>query len=508
MKRTLLLSLLLLARPAWSASWYVDNAATGAANGTSWANAWTSLPAVVWGASGVQAGDTLYISGGSSGKTYSATGNFPISVGAAGTSDGNRITIKVGQDSGHTGLVTVDNGGTYIGLISVSQNYVTIDGEVSGQIKLKLYNNNVSGQYGCIDSGGAVGLIVRYVEIEKSSLGIAATAGSGGTFERNYLHDIRGDAAIRLNSRNGTTAGFDQTFVQNNVIQLNSLMDGSGDGPDGVQGCYGLTVRSNSFYNASGSLSIPNHADFVQMQAQYVKIYANSFTNITDSALDCDGQTAGVSGNILIYNNVFSMTWTSGIPSGIRIYSTSGAVTTFTNIHILNNTFVDQALATTGGYTIGWGFGTGGNPVVTNVSIKNNIFFNCGKAAARSVINIPASTSAVAADWGIDYNLVNAGTLGDTDFTVDGSSGYTQSNPRTGTPIFESYTMGSAGNDLHLDTSDTAATGQGVDLSAFITTDKDGVTRAAPWDIGAYKATGSSPPASATTLRVGTLILR
>src|SRR6266496_2684466 len=54
-------------------NWYVDNAATSANNGTSWANAWTSLSSVIWGSSGVKAGDTLYISGGSASKTYNET---------------------------------------------------------------------------------------------------------------------------------------------------------------------------------------------------------------------------------------------------------------------------------------------------------------------------------------------------------------------------------------------------------------------------------------------------
>src|SRR5688572_21692632 len=34
-----------------AANWYVDNAARGANNGTSWANAWTDMTKVIWGAS-------------------------------------------------------------------------------------------------------------------------------------------------------------------------------------------------------------------------------------------------------------------------------------------------------------------------------------------------------------------------------------------------------------------------------------------------------------------------
>jgi len=53
-----------------AAVWYVDKAATGANNGRSWTDAWTNFSSVVWGSAGVKAGDTLYISGGSSSKVY------------------------------------------------------------------------------------------------------------------------------------------------------------------------------------------------------------------------------------------------------------------------------------------------------------------------------------------------------------------------------------------------------------------------------------------------------
>jgi len=103
-----------------AATWYVDNEATGGNSGTNWLNAWSDMSFVSWGGSGVVAGDTIYISGGSISKTYTNT----WTVGASGTA-ANLITIKPGIDDGHSGAVNFD--GARFGLFVTNTAVVGLD---------------------------------------------------------------------------------------------------------------------------------------------------------------------------------------------------------------------------------------------------------------------------------------------------------------------------------------------------------------------------------------------
>ena len=86
---------------SYGANYYVDNAANGSNNGTSWANAWESFADIYW--ANVQPGDTVYISGGTTSKVYYET----LVVGASGT-NGAPVTITKGVDAGHNGQVIIN----------------------------------------------------------------------------------------------------------------------------------------------------------------------------------------------------------------------------------------------------------------------------------------------------------------------------------------------------------------------------------------------------------------
>ncbi len=123
MKKLIILIFLLGVSLCWATNYYVDKNAGGNNSGTSWSNAWTSFGSINWNL--FQAGDTLFISGGSSSKTYFETLNINATQGTSS----NRIIITKGNSAGHNGEVIIDGQDSRAAGItnsSSNNNYITI----------------------------------------------------------------------------------------------------------------------------------------------------------------------------------------------------------------------------------------------------------------------------------------------------------------------------------------------------------------------------------------------
>jgi hypothetical protein len=117
------LLVLLLPVSAWSATWFVRPGVYdgqdasgypivragvyGAQNGTNYGNAWNGLRSVVWGAGGVQSGDTLYVCGT---HIYSFTNDLSLNLQAStGSQWGTTIRMDWSADPGVMFGGAIDN---------------------------------------------------------------------------------------------------------------------------------------------------------------------------------------------------------------------------------------------------------------------------------------------------------------------------------------------------------------------------------------------------------------
>ncbi len=478
-----------------AANWYVDPNATGANNGTNWLNAWISPTNVVWGASGVKAGDTLYLSGGSTQKIYTNS----WTVGASGEA-GNPIRIAIdAADPNHNGKVIFDY--AYAGdhaeitAIKCLQNFVVFDGNVNGECHLVINNlRNILDRFETVGiyADATEGVVVGYLASTNCNNPIRLIYASDFQVHHCNLRGVRGDAAILAA---GCSGWWDSNLIYGNHIEvLLNTNTPAGKlfpyyGPDGIQCTDGVSIFGNTFHEISTTnvYTSDQHPDFIQATGQRTKIHGNEFINIGDAAIDYGLYASDVLEGLWIYNNVFRIeTKIDEYPEFIRIYD--GTPTLVTDIKIFNNTFVDNNA---------WrsiSISRLGNPVATNNAIINNIFYNCGANAGTPAIFIEENCSFTADTFTFDGNIYyhpNNRTHIDYGATYLASAWVNTFEPhgKTNAPVFVAYSFHGVGNNLRLSTNDSAAVNAGMDLSGYFVNDKDGVARpqGAAWDVGAYE---------------------
>ncbi|MGZ3797551.1 MAG: choice-of-anchor Q domain-containing protein [Pseudobdellovibrionaceae bacterium] len=411
-------------------------------NGQSWASAFKNFSNITW--SSINPGDTIYISGGVTSQTYTS----PLDLGASGTA-ANRIIIRAGQEAGHNGTVILDG----VSISSNYQNYFTIDGSVGTNSRIRIQNVTDPNKDNAwaIDAGGSVGLTVRYVTVTNCNNAVNLTYGDAFEIDHNSF-TARGDAIIRSIMSGGGT--WDRNLIHDN--SLTSLFNDGG--PDSIQVGDSTTIYNNNFLVKQDASALQwQHTDNLQLAGRYIKVYGNTFTNVGDSNIDFDAWASGAIQDIYIYNNLFHIaTQIDPYPEFIRMYTTGQAINTFSNVKILNNTFIDDI----GGVRmIGFSCG-GGSGAGAGNEIKNNLAIGSSSMGANM-----SDCGSWTATWG---NNIYPGSC-----ALDPSG-------IIGVPSLDANFVPTA--------SDTLARDRGMPLSYF-STDLRGVVRpqGLSWDIGAFE---------------------
>jgi hypothetical protein len=238
-----------------------------------------------------------------------------------------------------------------------------------------------------------------------------------------------------------------------------------------------IVVRNNTFYqNPPSQYAVGTAAIFMTTFGGRVLIYNNTFVNalyLGDGTIYCqDGVDPAASPNARpdyhFYNNTFL-----GDTYCVMLRTVTTPLASFA---LTNGT----------------------------VRVKNNIFYKTDNGAA---FQVEYGEDGYSTPTEIDYNIYYSPTRPDKDVAHVWASGvglyedfaglqalgweahgmYT--NP---TLVDVSYGVGpkSSLNNVHLQTN-SPSIGAGVNLSAYFTTDKNGLERpqVGPWDIGAYKST-------------------
>jgi len=428
-------------------TWYVDGAlATGSNDGTSWPNAWKTLGAIT----GLAAGDTVYISGGSSGATlnYNISSEFTSIPGFISGTPGNPVTYKIGQDSAHNGTAIFNRITSGSQLLFGHSNYVFSGDAGDGQMHFSTSNyisgfilNNDSNvrisyvNFGHIVQGGVINTATGieldhsyiYVTGVSTSTGFTAILLTGATYGVNIFHHniiyVPYDPTLNGNGSDGCQIGGDGWSLYNNTIVGYPLTGANGNHQDGWQGSGG----------------------------NFIKIYNNLIVDMANYGLFPEGYTVAKSYNhVKIYNNIITST-RDNVSQGMAI-SASGTFP-ITDFVCINN-LVDR-------YTSGnpYTFRYPGGPApgaFIDCFFENNISVNSGSNVIDSTVNSVDNVSVSSGNASIYF----------TDWTINGGGA----------------------NNYHLIAGASSLIGSASDASSFIgNLDADGVARIVPWDVGPYK---------------------
>ena len=242
----------------------------------------------------------------------------------------------------------------------------------------------------------------------------------------------------------------------------------------GNLGCIGICAKEKSkrirIYNnhikdltRSGVIYVDAWNAPITDQMECVWIY-NNFGEHCLSGIGVSAESGGYIRNVWVYNNIVYHHYTTGFTLYGNVFNGHKSY-----IYFYNNLAM---LSLDNG---GAGFSMESDNISGDIVFKNNISYNLGtNGEFRCLDSVVGSvTYANNVAWGA--NSFNPDMGGSPKSEVMGGATWAD-------PLFIDPTGASTFHVYH----ESPAWGNGVDLSAIFTADKDGVARTAPWDIGPY----------------------
>jgi len=391
----------------------------------------------------------------------------------------NNVTI----DGGTNGLIECTANGTLLanqvtstGIKFISASHVTVKNLLISNLYIRVNDSSFdqvdggSGIYGSTGDGAYTDFTVQDCTIHDVNIAINApyTNGSNNySFLRNEIYNI--------NWGIGSGSAGTPTTMSNWLADGNNIHDfANWDAPIGFEAfhhngifCFGnsgtdnfqsATIRNNTFGPNFGSRATAG-------------VYLSSY---------------GMQGTFLVYNNIFLGSSSNGL---LNIGCGTGSVTRAYNNTIVNNNTASAGCIQIGGVSAtsmtvylennicsGAMFINGNMVGSVTIHSNHNLAFNYGS----SIISWSTTTSAVTTSW-----ATWQGTYAQDANSIQGSD-----------PLLDgSYKLGAG----------SPAIGVGSDQSAYFTTDKAGLTRTTPFDLGAFKYVASGSDATAPTPNPSTI---
>ncbi len=372
-------------------------------------------------------------------------------------SNGNGLSLAAGKTAIAAGIALLSpgdtlliNDGTYNEAIDPNIGVTIPSGSVGAPTIIKAINRNLAilKPSSTVSPGSTPFYIIRtggtqtYITFD----GLVADAGGGsdraspwGAQSYCYVVD---DSSTHITIQNGTARN--GNFQYGSGIVLGQF----GNTPAGFS-MHASILNNDVYHNGQTGTSVDPGAHGIYVDSADNLIEGNRVADNARYAIQCYSALGSGSSNNIIRNNVFATSTAFGVLIAV------GA----------NNLFYNNIV---------YGNGRGLEVRGTGQGIYNNTIYGNGS-------------------WGIEVlgdsigaSIKNNIIYGNAGGPVTNSGSGTVGWPTGGTNLTADPSFVSAGSaDFHL-LSGSAANGTGVNLGSVFTSDFDGITRSAPWDIGAF----------------------